>query len=49
MNNVEVAGDPGNLIDQTVEVVPAQYNTRSTQAVEVKSSGDIFDFALESR
>ena len=43
------SADPGIMIDETREAVPARYNTESTLTVEI-GSGDIEkDFALSSK
>jgi hypothetical protein len=43
---VDVPGDAGNLMDETEQVIPSEYNTGSTQTAEVKSSGNTFDFNI---
>jgi hypothetical protein len=45
---IDDPGDPGNLKDETVQVIPAKYNTESKEKVEVKTSPNTFDFALKS-
>jgi hypothetical protein len=44
---VPVPGDPGNEMDETVEAIPPKYNTESMEKVEVKSSGNSFNFPLK--
>jgi hypothetical protein len=46
---IDTPGDPGVKIDETVDAIPAQYNTKSTLTAEVKSSGNTFTFDCKSR
>ena len=41
--------DKGELMDETVEAIPAQYNQRTTLTYEVKSGDNEQDFDLKSR
>lgn len=41
--------DKGELMDETVEAIPAQYNQRTTLTYEVKSGDNEKDFDLKSR
>jgi hypothetical protein len=45
---VTVPGDVGNEMDETVQVIHADYNSGSTLSADVKSSGDRFDFAVKA-
>jgi hypothetical protein len=40
--------DPGTMIPETREIMPAQYNSASTLKVEVKPGENVFDFHLKS-
>jgi len=44
---VGVAGDTGNLTDETFQVLPGNYNTNSVLTAEVKSGANTFDFKLD--
>jgi len=43
------SADPGMMVDETREAVPAKYNTDSTLAVEIGSGNVEKDFALSSK
>jgi hypothetical protein len=40
------SNDPPNMIDETKEAVPKQYNTETTLLIEIKSGSNQKDFAL---
>jgi len=40
--------DPGMMTDETVEAIPAKYNSESELTVQVTAGKDKYDFALES-
>lgn len=44
-------GDPGgpSMIDETIEVIPAKYNTQTTIQVEITSDQNKHDFQLTSQ
>jgi hypothetical protein len=46
---VAVPGDPGNLTDATVQVIPPKFNQSTTLTEEVKSGSNAFSFDLRSR
>ena len=46
---VPTPGDPDVPMDETVETVPANYNSVSTLTADVTSGGNTFDFPLKSR
>jgi hypothetical protein len=46
---VDTPGDQGVKMEETVQVIPASYNSGSTQTAEVKSSGNTFNFDIKSR
>jgi len=43
------SADPGIMTEETVEVIPAMYNSESTLTVEIKPGENIHDFPLKSR
>jgi hypothetical protein len=45
---VDASGDPGNKMDETIEAIPRSYNIQSRQTVEIKSSGNKFDYDIHS-
>ncbi|MFO0928491.1 MAG: hypothetical protein U0736_15950 [Gemmataceae bacterium] len=46
---IPVPGDPGNMTDESVQAIPAQYNSASTLTADVKSGANKLDFTLTSR
>jgi len=44
---VDTPGDSGNQMDEAVEVIPASYNSQSTQTAEVKSGENTFNFDVK--
>lgn len=40
---------PGTMIEETVEAVPAKYNTDSTLTVDIKAGANTHDFDLKSK
>ena len=44
---VDTPGDPGVKMDETFQVIPAKYNTSSTETVTVKSGDNTFNFDLK--
>lgn len=46
---ISVPGDAPNMMDETRQVVPARYNTRSELTADVMSGSTAFDFALASK
>jgi hypothetical protein len=45
---VNTPGDEGNLIDETVQVLPAQFNSASGLKEEVKAGANTFTFDLKA-
>ena len=43
---VPAPGDPGNQIDETVQVIPQEYNKHTTLTAEVKAERNKIDFTL---
>ena len=43
------SADPGMMMDETQEAIPAQYNTQSTLRRELKPGDNVCDFELSSR
>ena len=43
------SADPGMLIDETREAIPAKFNTASTLTVELGSGDEEHDFALSTK
>lgn len=39
---------PGTMVDETVEAVPARYNTNSTLTADIKAGDNTHDFDLKS-
>jgi hypothetical protein len=46
---VPMKSDPPNTMDETRQVIPPEYNTRSKLTVEVPPGGKPFDFDLHSK
>ena len=44
---IDTPGDAGRKMDETVQVIPAQFNTASTLKEEVKSGENTFTFDLK--
>jgi hypothetical protein len=44
---VQTPGDAGNLIDETVQVIPANYNAQTTLSADLKSGGNTLNFDLK--
>jgi hypothetical protein len=44
---IDTPGDPGHPMDETVQVIPSQYNKDSKEKVEVKPSENTFSFDLK--
>jgi hypothetical protein len=45
---VEVAGDKGNTVEETVDAIPRKFNALSSEIVEIKSTGNKFDYSIRS-
>src|SRR5262245_1164594 len=43
---VDSPGDPGVKMDETKEAIPSWYNAQTSQMVEIKSSGNKFDYSI---
>jgi hypothetical protein len=43
---IPTPGDPGNEMEETIQVIPARYNLKSKERVVVKPGQNTFDFAL---
>jgi hypothetical protein len=43
------SNDPPNLIDETVQVLPEKFNTKSTLTADVKPQANVIDFPLKSK
>jgi hypothetical protein len=43
------SADPGMTVDETVEGIPARYNTQSELRVEISPSQSVHDFHLQSK
>ena len=46
---VPAPGDPGNTVDETAQVIPPQYNTKSTLTADIKPGTSTLDFDLKAR
>jgi hypothetical protein len=46
---VNTPGDAGVMMDETLQVIPAQFNTNSTLSAEIKSGTNAVNFDLKSR
>jgi hypothetical protein len=46
---VDTPGDEGVKMDETVQVIPPQFNTKTTQTAEIKSGTNTLNFDLKSR
>jgi hypothetical protein len=45
---VEVPGDKGNTVEETVDAIPRKYNALSHETVDVKANGNKFDYSIHS-
>lgn len=45
----KVGSDPPNLVDETEQVIPTQYNTKSGVNEEIKSGANTFNYDLKSK
>jgi hypothetical protein len=46
---IPAPGDEGNFMEETLQVIPTRYNTKSELMADIKGTGkDTFDFALSS-
>ena len=43
------SADPGIMMDETREAVPAKYNSRTTLTVAIKPGENVHDFPLKSQ
>jgi hypothetical protein len=44
----KISNDPPNMIDETIQVIPKQYNVQSTTIVEIKSGTNTFSYDLKT-
>jgi hypothetical protein len=43
------SADPGIMMDETFEAIPAKYNDSTTLTVEIKPGASVYDFHLKSK